>query len=500
MRIKLIVFIFFIKILHIYSNVLYISQSLLFEDNLINYNWLKSAINSNKILVISEVKRIEEKDKKINTFTENKEIQDPKFPENHTKKIIKTEFFNTEVICKNSEDLVKVDIDDINKIDEIINNVKNELKANKYKKIEKISTIITKYESEETKKKTYEYKVFKGIKDEGFNIIYSNYNEENNNDNPSVISITYNKNFLIKHFFFSYFQVEDNFGIFEDSKINVFILENLKKTNLKSNNLFKNCKNLKTIKLGLGYTDDINIIENKDMLLNCENLEDFYLNNFDNKKISFENLKKLLALNVGKIREINEKKISYNNTSILDEKKFYNCEMLRFNLFNFNLVINKDTIGLDDVFFNCGKNIKDKNHVKITIEEDTILDEINLDTMFNNSYFTSIEIINNSDKKIVCTEKIFENGKLINLIIQEKNKEKKLFNVNFLEYKNIEGLNIKDFLENEEKFNNKLEEKATEIRNKKTKEQQENDSKSINNENSKCCLCCLKLYKNCKCC
>lgn len=258
MNLKVFVFVFFIKILNIIPNTLYIDEGILLEDNVINYNWLKSAIRRNTTLVISEVELIKDPTKGI--YLDTKVIQDKNFPDDPSKTITITKEFITTKIYKSYKDLIKIEIDDFNKIDEIINNVKTELNNKTYTNIEKISTIITKYESEETKEVSYEYDVIDN-NDKLFSILHSDYNE-NNVNNPSVCFV----NGL--PFFFSYFQVEDNFGIFEDSKINMFILENLKKTNLKSNNLFKNCKNLKMINLGVGYTDDINILENQNMLLN----------------------------------------------------------------------------------------------------------------------------------------------------------------------------------------------------------------------------------------
>ena len=52
MNLRVLFFIFFIKILHIIPNTLYIDEKILLEDNIINYNWLKSAIVKNKTLVI----------------------------------------------------------------------------------------------------------------------------------------------------------------------------------------------------------------------------------------------------------------------------------------------------------------------------------------------------------------------------------------------------------------------------------------------------------------
>lgn len=511
MNLKVLFFIFFIKILNIIPNTLYIDEGILLEDNVINYNWLKSAIRRNTTLVISEVELIKNPSEGI--YLDNKVIQDPKDPDGKTKKITIIKTFKTTKIYKSCKDLVKIEINDTSKIDEIINNVKTELNNKTYTNIEKISTIITKYESEETKEVSYEYDII-DINNKLFSILHSDYNE-NNVNNPSVIGIMYNKNFLIKNFFFSYFQVEDNFGIFEDSKINHCILENLKKTNLKSNNLFKNCKNLKMINLGVGYTDGINIIENQNMLLNCENLDSFYLNNCDNQKISFENLKKLFCLNIGKIREIDKNLISYNNTSILDEKKFYNCEMLCFNSDDLNLVINKDTTGLDNVFYNCGKkNSNNKKKVKITIEEDTVLDEINLDKMFNNSYFTDIEIINKSSKKITGSVKLFENKNLnyINIKDSSIDNSGKSFERDLLEYKtfegkyyrDIEGLKFEDFLKDQKTFSSKLRKQICDDEEKKGEENEKNKKhsvKDINNiNNNTCCTKCLSCCYNCKCC
>jgi len=508
MNLKVLFFIFFIKILNIFTNTLYIDKKILLEDNIINYNWLKSAIERNTTLVISEVKLIENPTK--GTFLETKEIQDPNSPDDPSKTISITKKFITTEIYKSYKDLVKIEIDDFNKIDKIINNVKSELQDKTYKNIKKISTIIREYKSEKTEEKSYEYNVFEGDEEGllGPYILHQKYNE-NNGNNPSVCRIDGVK------FFFSYFQVEDNSGIFEDSKINNFFLYNLKKTNLKSNNLFKNCKNLKMIWLGQYYTDDINIIENQNMLFNCENLNDFYLNNCDNKKISFKNLKKLLILNIGKKRIINEKMINYNNTSILDNEKFYNCEKLDFNNSYIDLIINKDTKGLDKVFFNCGKNINTKNNVKITIEEDTVLDEINLDKMFNNSYFTDIEIINKSNKKITGSVKLFENKNLkyINIIDSSTDNSGIIFDKEFLEYKtfegklykDIEGLKFEDFLKDKKTFYSKLRKQTCYDEEKKGEEReklQNNNTKglkdkNINDKTAKCCLCCCSKSKCC---
>jgi len=505
MNLKVLFIIFFFKILNIFTNTLYIDEKILLEDNIINYNWLKSAIKRNTTLVISEVKEIVKKDQIERDYDDVKEIQDPKFPHDKNKTILIIKKFITTEIYKSCKDLVKIEINDTSKIDEIINKVKIELKDKKYTNIKEISTIITRYESKDTKEVSYEYEVIDCKK--ASMILNKKYNDDDNN-NPSIIGILYNKNFLIKNIFFSYFQVEDDSGIFEDSKINSFFLNNLKKTNLKSNNLFKNCKNLKMIYLGLPYTDDINIIENQDMLLNCENLDTFILNNCDNKKISFKNLKKLLCLGIGKSRKNNEETISYNNTSILDNEKFYNCEMLNFNSDDLNLIINKDTKGLDDVFFNCGKNINTKNNAKITIEEDTVLDEINLDKMFNNSYFTYIEIINKSNKKITGSEKLFKNEKLnvIRIIDSSIDNSGRSFEKDLLEYKtfdgklykDIDGLKFEDFLKDQKTFQRKLikqtcydeekkGEKREKLQNSNTKGLKD---KNINNKTAKCCLCC----------
>ena len=188
MNLKVLFFIFFIKILNIFTNTLYIDEEILLEDNVINYNWLKSAIRRNKTLVISEVELIKNPTK--GTFLDNKVIQDPNFPDDPSKTITITKKFITTEIYKSCKDLVKIEIDDINKIDEIINNVKTELKAKKYKNIKKISTIIKEYKSEETEEKSLEYNVFEGDK-EGFlgpYILQQNYNE-NNGNNPSVCLI-----------------------------------------------------------------------------------------------------------------------------------------------------------------------------------------------------------------------------------------------------------------------------------------------------------------------
>ena len=157
MNLKVLFFIFFIKILNIFTNTLYIDEKILLTDNVINYNWLKSAIRRNKTLVISEVELIENPAK--GTFSDNKIIQNPKYPDDPTKTITITKKFITTEKYKSCKDLVKIEINDTSKIDEIINKVKTELNNKTYKNIKKISKIINKYEYEETKKIRYEYNI-----------------------------------------------------------------------------------------------------------------------------------------------------------------------------------------------------------------------------------------------------------------------------------------------------------------------------------------------------
>ena len=501
MNIRFYIFIFFIKISNIISNVLYINEDILLEDNIINYNWLKSAIRRNEILVISEIETIN--DTKDVTFFEHKEIQDPKYPEDKTKKIkIKKEFI-TKKICNSEKELVKIEINDLAKIDEIIEKVKNELKTKKYKNIEKIVTKITEYKSKENKEEiSYEYDVYSS--DKKIHILRQKYSDENNNNNPSIITIF--KNEIGKKIFFSYFQVEDDFGIFENSEVEIVLFNiSLKKNNSKFNNLFKNSKNLENI--GIFKTLN-NITEYENIIEGCCNLIGFNYYTCNNySKISFKNLNKLNGIYIFPINK--------SNNLILNNETFYNCEDFYFNNIKINLFINKDTTGLNDVFYNLGKNSKEKHDVKITIEKDTVLDEINLDTMFNNSYFTRITIINKSNKKITGSLKLFENKNLNSICIVNSSSayyydrdmlECKTFEGEF--YKDIEGLKFEDYLEDHRIYTHNFRAQIFKDEEKKRIENEKNNNvkakivieNNNKDENNSCLSSFFKIFSCCCCC
>ena len=135
--------------------------------------------------------------------------------------------------------------------------------------------------------------------------------------------------------------------------------------------------------------------------------------------------------------------------------------------------------------------------------------------MFNNSYFTDIEIINKSNKKITGSVNLFENKNLkyINIVDSSIDNLGIIFDKEFLEYKtfdgklykDIEGLNFEDFLKDQKTFYSKLRKQICDDEEKKGKEEEKNkknsvkDTNNISNNNT-CCTKCLSCCYNCKCC
>lgn len=500
MNIKPIIIIFFIKILHIIPNTLYINEDIFVKDDFVNLDWLKKTVLSNDNIIISKIDRKEKE--KTEDFKDTYEIDDESNP---IQKRTITEIYEKQLKYKFEGKFLKINIDNTSNLKELIKNikdVKNKKKSSNGilieldKNIKEIDGEIDVYSYKRYKETYFEYifsdksGVIKQLKFIGKSI-----------DNPTIFCT----NKII--YFFSYFQCNDNNGIFENSKIKDFSHRIfLKENDINFKGLFKNS----SIKECYFPNFENKIINYDQMFLNCEKLEAFismkeYL--FYGKSI-FENCKNLVfcydTYTQGEKRYIPIKK-----------NHFKNCEKVRFKD-DVCFVINKDTEeeDMEDVFYNVENSDYDKK-IYLKIEKDTKIN-IELDKIFNNHKLEEIIIEDNGEKLISGSKHLLETGTLkkIKMIVKKENKEKNIEEKNyeldltdnelikyFKEEKKVEdiinaffyGPNIVN--DEIEKFNKKREEeerKKEELNNKNSL-----DNKNINNETAKCCLC---FQKCCKCC
>ena len=517
MNIKFSILLFFIKILHIIGNTLYIDKEMFIKDDFINLDWLKEAVLSNDNIIISNIDL--KQNEKIEDYKYTYEVTYEGTPKDtYPEKVERTVIYKKQLKYNFEGNLLKINIDNNSNLKDLIKNVKDNLKNNTVKLDKNIKEVNGKID-------VYGYKVYSDEFE--YEYIFTDGNgfnkelkfDEYSTDNP-IIGFD-NKNYL----FFSYFQC-NNHGIFENSNVKFFTFDFLKNSKINFKKLFKNStieSSCNMINIGVGIHSNINCDE---MFYNCEKINAIfckYCNLFYGKSI-FENCKSLSVFGTSNI----------DYYLPIKNNMFKNCEKIYFNVtdkINYVFVINEYTKEEDmqDVFFNVSNIYRNKKYpVYLKIEEDTKMN-VDLDKIFNNHQLEEIIIEDNGKFTICGTKKLLESGNLkkIKYISKEKNKKDKEYILdltdneaieNFKKEKNTDDI-IKEFFalpdiisKSIEDFNKKRKEEEEERKKQQDQQniqqdqqniqqkQQENNSKSINNVNSKCFLCCLKLCKNCKCC
>lgn len=509
MNIKYLMFLFFIKILHIIPNTLYIDEDIFVKDDFVNLDWLKEAVLSNDNIVISKIDQRE--NEKIEDFNYSYDVKDESNP---SIKTTVTEIYKKQLNYIYEGKFLKINIDNTSNLKDLIKNIKDvknkktDSKGNLInldKNISKIDVKIDVYNYKKDKKNNYEYIV---LDKNTNNVIKQLKFNENPTDNPTIFKI--NADFYC---FFSYFQCNNN-GVFENSKIEYLShVLFLKENDINFKRLFKNS----SIGGCTFYNFKNKIINCDQMFLNCEKIKTFmsikeYL--FYGKSI-FENCKNLAycydTYNNGEKRYIPIKK------NLLKK-----CEKVSFKD-DVHFVINKDTEeeDLEDVFYNVSNNSEENEKLQIylKIEKDTKI-QVELDKIFNNHKLEEIIIEDNGKVAIFGSKHLLKTNTLkkIKIIVKEKNKEKNIEEKNYVldltdkelmkylkEEKHLYDI-IKFFISSPimvndsiEEFNKKREEKRKkeELNNNINNSKNSLDNKNINNENAKCCLC---FQKCCNCC
>lgn len=511
MNIKYLMFLFFIKILHIIPNTLYIDEDIFIKDDFVNLDWLKEAVLSNNNIVISKIDK--RKNEKIEDYNYSYKTG-VKLKDDPTKDEIITIVYKKQLIYNFKGKFLKINIENTSNLRELIKNIndvknkKTDLKGDLIKLDKNISEIDVKidiYSYEKDKEYNYEYIV---LDKNTNNVIKQLKFNENSTDNPLVFMINMEE-YL---YFFSYFQCNNN-GIFENSKIEHFCHKIfLKENDINFKGLFKNSfiedyRNLRILNNKLINCDE--------MFLNCKKLEDFnskkeYL--FYGKSIfeNCENLENGYGFWNMYNDEIEKIPIKKNHLK--------NCKKIGFSTNKIHFVINKDTEkeDMEDVFYNVENNPEYKK-IYLKIEKDTKI-SVELDKIFNNHKLEEIIIEDNGEVAIFGSKKLLETGTLkkIKLIVKQENKEKNIEEKNYIldltdkelmkylkEEKKVEDI-INIFFDapnivndNIEKFNIKREEE------KRKKEQEQNNNNDIDEKNlnmnkntANCLFCCSK----CNCC
>jgi len=507
MNIKSIIIIFFIKILYIIPNTLYINEDIFIKDDFVNLDWLKKAVLSNDNIIISKIDRKEKE--KTEDFKYTYEIDDESDP---IQKRTVTEIYKKQLKYKYEGRFLEINIVNTSNLKDLIENI-NDVKNNKTdskgelikldKNIKEINGKIDVYsykKDKKDKKYNYEYIV---LDKKTNNVIKQLKFYENSTDNPTIFRI--NADFYC---FFSYFQCNDNNGIFENSKIEKFSnVCFLKENDINFKGLFKNSS-----------ISECHFLIFKNKIINCDQMF------FNCEKIkSFISMKEYLFYGKSIFENCKNLEFCYDTYSNLVEKIYIpikknhlkNCEKVRFKD-DVCFVINKDTEeeDMEDVFYNVKNSDYDKK-IYLKIEKDTKIN-IELDKIFNNHKLEEIIIEDNGKKLIEGTKKLLETGTLkkIKLIEKQENKEKnieeKIYELDLTDNELMKYLkeekHLYDIIEgffdaprivndNIEIFNKRREEE------KRKKEELNNNINNINKEqninNAKCCLC---FQKCCKCC
>ena len=501
MKIIYLVMLFFIKILPIIPNTLYIAESMFIDDKFINLDWLKEAVLSNDNIIISPIgteNNAAETDYEYRYTIKNESNSDDDHP---TEQVILESYKRKLKYKYLGVELLKINIDDASNLQNLIENIKSvnnkkiDLHGNLIEldnNIKKVNCNLEVYKYSKDKYYSYGY-VFSeegGFKKE-IKYIFPYYDT----DNPTILKRVGSSNCI----FFSYFNC-NNKGIFENSKIKAFrIISSLSDYGVSFEGLFRN-SSIKSIDIMPKYSSKSP--KCNEMFLNCKRLESLILKNaeiFYGNSI-FENCENLRYC----YDTYDKDKIKYIP---IKKNMFKNCEKIKF-YDDVQFVINNETEDedMEDVFYNVENEDFDRK-IYLKIEENTNI-TVMLDKIFNNHKLEEIIIEDNSDSTILGTKELLKTGTLkkIRWIKKKGNEEEKEYILDlkneklmkyFKEVKNVDDI-IERFFEaakivndNIEKFYKLDEEKRKQENNGDIDNQNIDNQNIVKPSNTICFFCCV---------
>ena len=287
--------------------------------------------------------------------------------------------------------------------------------------------------------------------------------------------------------------------------------------NIKNNQLFEGCENLKIVKYDNFNKNSINDLinyrkknpndfNNINMFLSCSNLEkidlsNFICNYFDGIFINFNNLKVI--------------KINNSIDSFLFNGTFYNCKNLRKIFFtNKNkIIINSNTfkncenledLGVNDIYLDfgsdyCFENCKKMKNLNLNINNKYLRGYNFGNNLLKNTNLDNLNIIIddnfNINQNIDYLEKILEGAKI------------KRFTFNNIPINVKEGCNLREFMLNPIEYlrknkqyiceDYKLPKTIEEPNISNNTQNKQNNKNELNKDKLKCLSCCSKI---CCCC
>ena len=125
MKIIYLVMLFFIKILPIIPNTLYIAESMFIDDKFINLDWLKEAVLSNDNIIISPIgteNNAAETDYEYRYTIKNESNSDDDHP---TEQVILESYKRKLKYKYLGVELLKINIDDASNLQNLIENIKS---------------------------------------------------------------------------------------------------------------------------------------------------------------------------------------------------------------------------------------------------------------------------------------------------------------------------------------------------------------------------------------